>query len=466
MSGDAAKEATFRGALPSQLRHASAPLTLMSFLDIVWSTLGGRSSNAGIPSYANTGAKIWPLSAAAREDLKQGTVYNMKVVLRGARGVGKTTLLTRLCGHPLPTTYSPTREIWASTRRFLGAGCAPHKGTRVDIWDVVDEGSLAATSSSVRFPKELDLVLRQQLRRCVADARSIDVYQGCQCVIFVIDCTDSSSLEYALRESATVPYTASVVLALNKVDEPMHKHVVRMADIEAICESLPRSTSKMVMQLREDRLPPMQFSAPAACVSLSARTGYGIPAVLALLNTPNTLLRIAEMEERLAELYSTITGPGTALAVPPPSAGQPSSVPPPRSSPETASVSKRQHHGGSTEHSSAPFFTSDGSASATAYSKFTTTSSDDAEEDHQTIRPQLPSVKLTTPRATILFTEEAATDATALGEEARLKMLDDAVADGCCLGDFFEGTQTPSEAPTSPVSATMKGLTSVNDGGN
>eukprot|EP00947_MAST-08B_sp_MAST-8B-sp1_P000147 g147.t1 len=73
----------------------------------------------------------------------------MKVLLRGARGVGKTTLFRKLQGQPFQATYQPTNEIEASQIKWkqpplpeAAAGIGGRRDldvARVEVWDVVDK---------------------------------------------------------------------------------------------------------------------------------------------------------------------------------------------------------------------------------------------------------------------------------------------------------------------------------------
>ena len=60
----------------------------------------------------------------------------VKLVVRGARGVGKTSLLARLKGQPVPPEYAPTPEIQTASIAWVYKN-ADDK-IEVEVWDVVD----------------------------------------------------------------------------------------------------------------------------------------------------------------------------------------------------------------------------------------------------------------------------------------------------------------------------------------
>ena len=50
-----------------------------------------------------------------QKKLGKGIAHNLKLVVRGERGSGKTALLNRLKGHSFTSSYEPTHEIQTAT---------------------------------------------------------------------------------------------------------------------------------------------------------------------------------------------------------------------------------------------------------------------------------------------------------------------------------------------------------------
>ena len=63
-------------------------------------------------------------------------LYHMKLVLRGARGVGKSSLLARLKGRPYVEGRAPTPEIQRES--LLWQYKNMDDKIEVEVWDVVD----------------------------------------------------------------------------------------------------------------------------------------------------------------------------------------------------------------------------------------------------------------------------------------------------------------------------------------
>lgn len=63
-------------------------------------------------------------------------MFAVKVVIRGARKTGKTALLARLQGKPLPPEYTPTPEIQTAT--ITWAYKNSDDKIKVEVWDAVD----------------------------------------------------------------------------------------------------------------------------------------------------------------------------------------------------------------------------------------------------------------------------------------------------------------------------------------
>ena len=81
-----------------------------------------------------------------REKFRDGCNFNLKVIVRGARKTGKTSLLNRLQGLQMPNAYIPTPEIRIGTINWCGSTNASDS-IKVEAWDVVDNGIMKEDAS-------------------------------------------------------------------------------------------------------------------------------------------------------------------------------------------------------------------------------------------------------------------------------------------------------------------------------
>ncbi|CBZ26484.1 conserved hypothetical protein [Leishmania mexicana MHOM/GT/2001/U1103] len=294
-------------------------MSFISYAQSLWgpSTVSSNRTlrgDSGVSSQ-QLGSGVWPLSAQVREEMKRGTRYNMKVVLRGTRATGKSTLMARLSSHPLPAQYTPSTEIIASTMRLQGELCAPHEGTKVDIWEVVEEGrqrsaSSSSTNTGAAMAGRIPTVQLQEALNVAAGARLLDMYAGCQLVIFMIDPRQRSSWEYAKQETLHVPPTSCILYALNFSDvEPLTgaSGAVRLEEVQAWCNRVRRATTRLVHRVLEGRQAPAEFSVRPMTALLSAQTGAGMLGVVRALHVASTLVRITAEEVRVQQLFALLT---------------------------------------------------------------------------------------------------------------------------------------------------------------
>lgn len=247
---------------------------------------------------AGGGPNIWPVHPDVQREIQKGPHLNMKVVVRGMRGTGKSTIVSRLCGYAPPEKYTPSPEISAGTifyRSHAGSAKRGHSGgAKVELWDVVDEG-FRATSRANATPAF-----------AVADARSIDVYRNCHVAAFVIDRTRRETLDYALREAHHVPPTTCVLFILNFHDAPKEAHVVVSDEVDVACRNLRRTTTPMILAASAGRPPPENYSISATWVDVSATTGYGMDLLRNVFEIPYVFLSVLTLESQIYSYFQFV----------------------------------------------------------------------------------------------------------------------------------------------------------------
>lgn len=247
-------------------------------------TAGGSSNGA---------PKIWSMPPEMQREFEKGVKYNMKIVIRGLRKTGKSSLLARLHGRRLAEQYTPSAEISAATIRFQPKDLPEDHGAKLDMWDVVDVGLKPKGDSS-----------SSQLQ-IAADATTIDVYRGCNCVIFLVDVMSRESLEYVVRESKSVPPTTSILIALNFTDLPK-PHLVSERDVDDVCRKIQRVSTPMIFLASQDNPPEKTVSAAATWMPISAATGFGIDLLRAYFEIPFTMLHVETLETQMKALYKKV----------------------------------------------------------------------------------------------------------------------------------------------------------------
>lgn len=170
-------------------------------------------------SQKTTPAGLQTMGVQLQRKFARGVQYNMKIVIRGDRNVGKSCLFYRLQGQKFKEEYIPTEEIQVANIQWN------YKTTddvvKVEIWDVVDKGKkkkkvegLKLDNSSQDVPDEPCL-----------DAEFMDVYKGSHGVILVYDITKQWTFTYVEREIEKVPHHIPVLVLGNHRDMGHHRTV-------------------------------------------------------------------------------------------------------------------------------------------------------------------------------------------------------------------------------------------------
>uniref|UniRef100_A0A3B4XH05 RAB, member RAS onco family like 6 n=1 Tax=Seriola lalandi dorsalis TaxID=1841481 RepID=A0A3B4XH05_SERLL len=206
----------------------------------------------------NIPAGMQSMNQSLQRRFAKGVQYNMKIVIRGDRNTGKSTLWHRLQGKKFVEEYIPTQEIQATSIHWN------YKTTddvvKVEVWDVSDEVAL--------------------------DAEFLDVYKNCNGVIMMFDITKQWTFNYILRELPKVPTHVPVCVLGNHRDMGEHR-VILPDDIRDLIAGLNRPMGSSYIHYAES----------------SMKNGFGLKYLHRFFNIPflqlqrETLLRQLETNQ-------------------------------------------------------------------------------------------------------------------------------------------------------------------------
>ncbi|XP_057175307.1 rab-like protein 6 isoform X2 [Triplophysa rosa] len=248
------------------------------------------SEPAGQVKDKNIPAGLQSMNQSLQRRFAKGVQYNMKIVIRGDRNTGKSTLWHRLQGKKFQEEYIPTQEIQATSIHWN------YKTTddvvKVEVWDVVDKGQKIPIPEGVGKGKKRGETLKlenepQETESEMAlDAEFLDVYKNCNGVILMFDITKQWTYNYILRELPKVPTHVPVCVLGNYRDMGEHR-VVLPDDIRDFIAGLNRPLGSSYIHYAES----------------SMKNGFGLKYLHRFFNIPflqlqrETLLRQLETNQ-------------------------------------------------------------------------------------------------------------------------------------------------------------------------
>ncbi|XP_011304357.1 rab-like protein 6 [Fopius arisanus] len=149
----------------------------------------------------------------------KGVQYNMKIIIKGDRNVGKTCLFHRLQGQKFIEEYLPTEEIQVASIQWNYK--ATDDVVKVEVWDVVDRGRRRKKLEGLKMDNLGDGVLEEP----ALDAEFLDVYKGTNGVIIMMDITKPWTFDYVQRELPKIPDHIPVIVLANHCDMSHHRAV-------------------------------------------------------------------------------------------------------------------------------------------------------------------------------------------------------------------------------------------------
>ncbi|KAG7234270.1 hypothetical protein INR49_005231 [Caranx melampygus] len=262
----------------------------------------------------NIPAGMQSMNQSLQRRFAKGVQYNMKIVIRGDRNTGKSTLWHRLQGKKFVEEYIPTQEIQATSIHWN------YKTTddvvKVEVWDVVDKGKGKRRGDNLKLENE-----PQESDEVALDAEFLDVYKNCNGVIMMFDITKQWTFNYILRELPKVPTHVPVCVLGNHRDMGEHR-VILPDDIRDLIAGLNRPMGSSYIHYAES----------------SMKNGFGLKYLHRFFNIPflqlqrETLLRQLEtnqldMDATLEELSNGSSSGSQSPIVPPSGASTGSSSP-------------------------------------------------------------------------------------------------------------------------------------------
>ncbi|XP_055593887.1 rab-like protein 6 [Uranotaenia lowii] len=173
------------------------------------------------------------MSDSLKKKFSRGVQYNMKVIIKGDRNVGKSCLLERLQGKAFLEQYNPTEQIQVASIQWSFK--ATDDIVKVEVWDVVDRGKSKQKTGALKLNTDS---LAEDIP--VLDAEFLDVYKGTHCVVMMMDITKAWTFDYVCRELPKVPSDIPVLLLGNHCDMGHHRVVSKdqiQGFIDEACQS-------------------------------------------------------------------------------------------------------------------------------------------------------------------------------------------------------------------------------------
>ncbi|KAM9595933.1 rab-like protein 6 isoform 1-T1 [Morphnus guianensis] len=195
----------------------------------------------------NIPAGLQSMNQALQRRFAKGVQYNMKIVIRGDRNTGKTTLWHRLQGKKFIEEYIPTQEIQVTSIHWN------YKTTddivKVEVWDVVDKGKCKKRGDGLKLendPQEAESEM-------ALDAEFLDVYKNCNGVVMMFDITKQWTFNYILRELPKVPTHVPVCVLGNYRDMGEHR-VILPGDVRDLIDNLNRPPGSSYFRYAESSM--------------------------------------------------------------------------------------------------------------------------------------------------------------------------------------------------------------------
>ncbi|CAI5721907.1 unnamed protein product [Peronospora destructor] len=246
----------------------------------------------------------------------------MKLLIRGAKGTGKTSLFQRLKGELVPETHHSTPQLQSAMINWKFRENL-EENVKCEIWDVVDRGfvpieavnggekggtrvTTAATVEQEGLQSQKSLSAGRVIAATAAgmqngthsmaivDASTVNVYHEAHGVIFLLDITKWDTLEYVKQQLDNVPVHIPTLVLGNFRDQGAQRKIFK----EDIQEMLYASRDRRQSQQWRRPTELLYFECSLLnCYGLKSLHQYfGIPFLQLKLATIRQQMRIVEGE--------------------------------------------------------------------------------------------------------------------------------------------------------------------------
>ncbi|TMW68909.1 hypothetical protein Poli38472_001065 [Pythium oligandrum] len=249
---------------------------------------------------------IQRMDKTIRKRVRGGITYNMKIVLRGDRGTGKTSLFQRLKGEPIPTTHAPTPQLQSATINW-SYRVNSEESVKCEVWDVVDKGfhpgqsdangqepATEANANPFEAASLASNATNGAHLMATVDATTVDVYHETHGVVFLLDVTKPHTLEYVRQQLEKVPVHIPT-LVLGNFRDCGHQRKIFKEDIQELLYGNPTHRHQQPVRRPHELL---YFECSLLnCYGLKSLHQYfGVPFLQLKLQTIRQQLRIVEGE--------------------------------------------------------------------------------------------------------------------------------------------------------------------------